>query len=251
MTLMNTDKELICGGAGGGRQGRVGGSRKMPWHPKVDVPIEGVLECRDFPTEELEGRVKGVQRFWRRSEDSEAEISHYRTDAQKVNDRESEQPEQPGAAAMWFGRFRGGSLGLVCGGLGHGFELRAVPTPERQVRNEALVEGGAVVGPRNEWVIERENPVIGDRAFIEEVDGWAKAQKIKQRKRYERNGEPTRAAVFRIRAVSLESLGISELFTHCGSVARKACGEEKFNRQINTNGGRTLPGREADERADR
>jgi hypothetical protein len=48
-----------------------------------------------------------------------------RTYAQDVNDRESEQPEpKPAAATPRFGRFHGDGLALVCGGLGHGENVK-------------------------------------------------------------------------------------------------------------------------------
>ena len=76
MNADNTDKELICGGDSSGGRGRFDGRRRWLWEPKVDVPVKGLLHCRDFLTEECEGRVDGAKNVWRRTKTSEHEISH-------------------------------------------------------------------------------------------------------------------------------------------------------------------------------
>jgi hypothetical protein len=128
-TRMNTDKELICGGAEGGRRGSYAG-RKYGWHPLFDVPIEGASNCWGFIGEECEGRIEGgieVEKcFWRREDcSSDLEMSCCRADTQDVKDRECEQPEErnTAAAALRFCRFHGGICAWVCGGLAHELSL--------------------------------------------------------------------------------------------------------------------------------
>jgi hypothetical protein len=137
-----TDEELICGRAGGGRRRR---SVDYLMHPLPYVPIEDASNRWGFIGEEYEGGIELEKCFWKRPGFPSADdMSRYRADAQDVKHRQSEQPKLPGAdETPRFGGLRGCGLALVCGGFGHcvaRFHWMVMPAP--RVPEEAGKKGG-------------------------------------------------------------------------------------------------------------